>query len=84
MGSTLGRMSFIVLMIQLFGTTIWRQRLLWGLFAAQLIFNGIVVVCLYVQCKDVRSLWDFTLPADCWNADVQTVSLWSQISWSTH
>lgn len=72
MGSTWGRLSFILLMLQLFGTSKWRRRALWSLFASQLIFNGIVVVCLYVQCKNIRSLWDFSFPSTCWNADVQT------------
>ena len=79
MGSTWGRLSFILLMLQLFGTNKWSRRALWSLFAIQFIFNGIVVCCLYVQCKDIRSLWDFSIPSTCWNADVQTVSV--QSSW---
>lgn len=74
MGSTWGRLSFILLMLQLFGTNKWRRVALWSLFAVQIVFNSIVVVCLYAQCTDIRSLWNFTIPDTCWNADVQTVS----------
>jgi len=72
MGSTWGRLSFILLMLQLFGTNKPGRYALWILFAIQIIFNGIVVVCLYAQCTDIRSLWDFSFPSTCWNADVQT------------
>ena len=75
MGSTWGRMSFILLMLQLFGTNKWRRRALWALFWTQFIANGVVVVTLYVQCDDVTSLWNFTNPGKCWDESVQTVSL---------
>ncbi|KAG0651521.1 hypothetical protein D0Z07_1950, partial [Hyphodiscus hymeniophilus] len=72
MGSTWGRLSFIVLMIKLFGTNQARRTALWCLFAVQIVFNGIIVICLYAQCTDIRSLWDFDIPDTCWNADIQT------------
>ncbi|KAM0150846.1 hypothetical protein ACHAPG_008586 [Botrytis cinerea] len=44
MGSTFGRMSFIILMIQLFGTSKLKHAALWTLFWVQFIPNCIVVV----------------------------------------
>ncbi|PQE20580.1 integral membrane protein [Rutstroemia sp. NJR-2017a BBW] len=73
MGSTFGRLSFIILMLQLFGITKWRRVALWTLFYAQLIPNSIVVITLYIQCKDVRALWDFSIKSSCWPEDLQTV-----------
>lgn len=73
MGSTFGRMSFIILMLKLFGTTRARRWSLWALFWSQLITNGVVVVTLYVQCDDVRALWDFSIKTHCWPENFQTV-----------
>jgi hypothetical protein len=75
MGSTFGRLSFIILMLQLFGITKWRRVALWTLFYAQLIPNCVVVITLYIQCDDVRALWDFSIKSSCWPEDLQTVSV---------
>jgi hypothetical protein len=74
MGPTFGRLSFIVLMVKLFGTTKARRGWLWALWWSQLITNGITVITLYVQCKDVRALWDFSIVSSCWDPDIQNVS----------
>jgi hypothetical protein len=39
MGSTWGRLSFILLMLQLFGTAKWRRHAVWSLFAVQVGFG---------------------------------------------
>lgn len=72
MGSTFGRLSFIILMLQLFGNTKLRRISLWTLFATQVITNVLAVILIYTQCKDVRSLWDFSIPHNCWPPIVQT------------
>ncbi|KUJ12417.1 uncharacterized protein LY89DRAFT_207237 [Mollisia scopiformis] len=82
MGSTFGRLSFIILMLKLFGTTKARRWSLWGLFWAQLISNGVVVVTLYVQCDDIRALWDFTIQTHCWPEDVQTYIGYAHSGWN--
>ncbi|KAM3086311.1 hypothetical protein ACMFMF_000264 [Clarireedia jacksonii] len=74
MGSTFGRLSFIILMLQLFGISKWRRKALWTLFYAQLIPNAVVVITLYIQCDNVRALWDFSIESSCWPEDLQTVS----------
>jgi hypothetical protein len=73
MGPTFGRLSFIVLMIKLFGITKARRGALWALWWSQLITNGLVVITIYVQCEDVRALWDFSIDSKCWPPTVQTV-----------
>ena len=73
LGSTLGRLSTIATMFTLFGINRKLRRGLWAIFAAQLITNGAVVVCLYAQCTNVVLLWDTSASGTCWNADVQTV-----------
>ncbi|KAJ5894872.1 hypothetical protein N7495_006563 [Penicillium taxi] len=75
MGSTCGRLSTIVLMMNLFAINPKVRRLMWGIFAAQIITNGVTVICLYAQCTNVVLLWDKTgnVPGTCWNGDVQTV-----------
>ncbi|KAI9649895.1 hypothetical protein NHQ30_002479 [Ciborinia camelliae] len=74
MGSTFGRMSFIILMLQLFGTSRFKRIALWTLFWVQFIPNCIVVVTLYVQCSDVRALWDTSVVASCWPESYQTMN----------
>ncbi|KAJ6017601.1 hypothetical protein N7451_000980 [Penicillium sp. IBT 35674x] len=72
LGSTFGRLSTIATMFTLFGINRKLRQGLWTLFAAQLITNGAVVVCLYAQCTNVVLLWDSSVSGTCWNADVQT------------
>ncbi|KAJ5631250.1 uncharacterized protein N7484_011350 [Penicillium longicatenatum] len=72
LGSTFGRLSTIATMFTLFGINQKLRRVIWTLFAAQLITNGVVVVCSYAQCTNVVLLWDTSVSGSCWNADVQT------------
>lgn len=75
MGSTFGRLSFIVFMTSLFGSRNWVRHTLWVIFGAQIVTNVVTVAMIYAQCKDPRALYIFTLPQDqCWPAYVQTVS----------
>ncbi|ATZ55790.1 hypothetical protein BCIN_12g03500 [Botrytis cinerea B05.10] len=82
MGSTFGRMSFIILMIQLFGTSKLKHAALWTLFWVQFIPNCIVVVTLYVQCSDIRSLWDTSIISSCWPESYQTYIGYAHTSWN--
>lgn len=75
MGSTFGRLSFIVFMLALFGSKKWVWWSLWAMFLAQIVTNVGTVIVIYAQCKDPRALYTFTLPQDlCWPSYVQTVS----------
>ncbi|RDW85476.1 hypothetical protein BP5796_03801 [Coleophoma crateriformis] len=82
MGSTWGRLSFIVFMAQIFGTTKPRRIFLWTLFWAQLLTNGTVVITLYVQCNNVKALWDFSIKSYCWKSDVQTILGYAHSTWN--
>ncbi|EFX00537.1 integral membrane protein [Grosmannia clavigera kw1407] len=72
LGSTLGRLSFIVFMVQLFGFKKSLARGLWVLFALQCITNGVAIICIYAQCSDARALYNHSVVADCWPDYVQT------------
>lgn len=75
MGSTFGRLSFIVFMSMLFGSKTWVRWTLWTIFVAQIVTNVGAVVGIYAQCKDPRAMYDFSLPeTTCWPSYVQTVS----------
>ncbi|KAB8297769.1 hypothetical protein EYC80_001570 [Monilinia laxa] len=82
MGSTFGRMSFIVLMLQLFGTSKLKRTALWALFWAQFILNVIVVITLYVQCQDIRALWDQSVITTCWPGSYQTKIGYAHTAWN--
>lgn len=76
MGSTFARTSFIVFMIALFGSKKWVRWTLWAMFVLQFVTNLGTVIIIYVQCKDPRALYIFTLPEElCWPSYVQTVSV---------
>lgn len=74
MGPTFARMSFIVLMTNLFGNSTWRRKLLWVLFWIQLVANSAVSITTYVQCADIRSQWNFAIISKCWPATTEQVS----------
>ncbi|KAF7947741.1 hypothetical protein EAE96_008821 [Botrytis aclada] len=82
MGSTFGRMSFIILMLQLFGTSGLKHAALWTLFWVQFIPNCIVVVTLYIQCNDIRALWDTSIVSSCWPESYQTYIGYAHTSWN--
>ena len=74
MGSTFGRLSFIVFMLHLFDTKTWPRWTLRVFFVMQIITNVGTAVACYAQCSDPRALYDSSLPESlCWPADVQTV-----------
>jgi hypothetical protein len=73
MCSTLGRVSFIILMFRLFGNTKFRRWGLYFLVAEQLIVNLFTCITIFTQCGNVHSLWDpVGEPSKCWSPDVQT------------
>ncbi|KUI69458.1 hypothetical protein VM1G_04914 [Cytospora mali] len=73
MGSTFGRLSFIVFMLHLFDTKTWPRWSLRVLFVLQVITNLGTVIACYAQCSNPRALYDFSLPESlCWPARVQT------------
>ncbi|PMD22568.1 hypothetical protein NA56DRAFT_90841 [Hyaloscypha hepaticicola] len=73
MCSTLGRVSFMYLMLRLFGNTKKRRWFLYGLMAQQLIVNLFTCITIFTQCGNVHSLWNpVGEPSKCWNPDVQT------------
>ncbi|TGO10055.1 hypothetical protein BTUL_0145g00010 [Botrytis tulipae] len=82
MGSTFGRMSFIILMLQLFGTSKLKHAALWTLFWVQFIPNCIVVVTLYVQFNDIQALWDTSIVSSCWPESYQTYIGYAHTGWN--
>ncbi|PSR99134.1 hypothetical protein BD289DRAFT_353644, partial [Coniella lustricola] len=83
MGSTFGRLSFIVFMDSLFGSRYWVRFTLWAMFGAQLVTNLVTVAMIYAQCKDPRALYIFTMSqAQCWPAYVQTYLGWAHTSFN--
>jgi hypothetical protein len=63
------------MMLQLFGTTKARRWILWGVFWQSIFMNALTVVLIFVQCNDIRALWDpVGHPSTCWSPKVQEVS----------
>lgn len=82
MGSTFGRLSFIVFMLSLFDAKTWPRLSLRAFFVLQIITNVGTVIACYAQCRDPRALYDFSLPESlCWPAEVQTVRVFLPFSW---
>lgn len=83
MGSTFGRLSFIVFMIALFGSKRWVWWTLWATFVAQVVTNLGTVVVIYTQCKDPRALYDFTMDESlCLPSYVQTYLGWAHTAFN--
>ena len=73
MCSTLGRVSFMFLLLRLFGNTKGRRWFLYSLMAQQLIVNLFTSITIFTQCGNVHSLWNpVGEPSKCWSPDVQT------------
>lgn len=70
--STLGRVSFIILMFRLFGTTRPRRWFLYGMIAQTLIVNLFTSITIFTQCANPATLWDpVGSPSKCWPVTVQ-------------
>jgi hypothetical protein len=78
MGPAFGRMASCLLMLKLFGTKQRLRQLLWFIFWESLVVNAITLILVFVQCKDVQSLWDPAgHPPVCWSPKVQEVSFYN-------
>ncbi|KAH8750714.1 hypothetical protein F5882DRAFT_310137, partial [Hyaloscypha sp. PMI_1271] len=76
MGPAFGRMASCLLMLKLFGTKQRLRQLLWFIFWESLVVNAITLILVFVQCKDVQSLWDPAgHPPVCWSPKVQEITL---------
>ncbi|KFY00619.1 hypothetical protein O988_03193 [Pseudogymnoascus sp. VKM F-3808] len=70
--SMCGRISFIILLFQLFGTTTFRRWLFYFLAAQTLIVNLVTCITIYTQCENVETIWDpVGTPSKCWSPAVQ-------------
>ena len=81
MAPAFGRMATCIMMLQLFGTTRMKKWSLWFTFWYQLIVNLVVCLLIFVQCKDVKTLWDpIGHPGYCWRPLIQEVNPLAGIS----
>ncbi|KAH6716967.1 hypothetical protein BKA61DRAFT_733178 [Leptodontidium sp. MPI-SDFR-AT-0119] len=79
MAPAFGRMATCAMMLQLFGTTRIKKWALWFTLWSQLIVNLVVCLLIFVQCKDVRTLWDPNgHPGYCWRPIIQEYTGYAQ------
>lgn len=64
-------------MFRLFGTAKYRRWFLHFLIAQSLVVNLVTCITIFVQCGDVKTLWDpVGVPSKCWAPAAQAVSAW--------
>lgn len=73
--SACGRLSFMVLLYKLFGTTKARRWFIMFLAIQTVVINLFTAITIFTQCPhDINSLWDKVgHPSECWSPNVQTV-----------
>ncbi|CZR67026.1 uncharacterized protein PAC_16925 [Phialocephala subalpina] len=85
MAPAFGRNATCILMLQLFGTTSKRRWFLWATFWQSLVVNSLTIILIFVQCKDVRTVWDpIGHPGFCWSPTVQEYTGFVQGGMSAH
>ncbi|KAF9243033.1 hypothetical protein DTO013E5_2566 [Penicillium roqueforti] len=71
-GGTLGRISFIVFVIQLLGTRRSHRVILWVIVGLQIVTNVMLIIILFVQCPGHGSaIWTQNGKDKCWDYRVQ-------------
>lgn len=74
MSSAAGRISFMVFLWRLFGTTKARRAFLAFMIGQTIVINLVTAITIFTQCPNVRTLWDpVGVPGKCWSPNVQTV-----------
>jgi multisubunit Na+/H+ antiporter MnhF subunit len=75
LGTAIGRMAFITYLWALLGGQKLHQMIFGIIITLQIIVNSLSVIFIFVQCRDVRALWNPHITSECW-------SVWGQIKYS--
>jgi hypothetical protein len=71
-GGTLGRISFIVFLIDLLGTRRLHRVILWILVGLQVVTNLMLIIILFIQCPGHASaIWTQNGVDKCWDVRIQ-------------
>ncbi|KAJ5578002.1 uncharacterized protein N7459_006966, partial [Penicillium hispanicum] len=71
-GGTIGRISFIVLIVGLLGSRLSYRIILWVLAGLQVVVNVMFIVIIFSQCPGHASaIWEHAGKAKCWDLHVQ-------------
>ncbi|CAG7940026.1 unnamed protein product [Penicillium nalgiovense] len=71
-GGTLGRISFILFVIELLGTRRSHRVILWIIIGLQILTNVILIIILFVQCPGHGSaIWTQHGDDKCWDVRIQ-------------
>lgn len=75
MPAALGRVSLIILLLQLFGLIDYLRWFLRFLLVQTLLVNLTTCITIFTQCHRVETLWDpVNFPSACWDPKVQSVT----------
>lgn len=59
------RISIAIILISLHRAKIW-HAILWGTVSIQLAAALASTICLFIQCRPLRAMWDIVPDARCW------------------
>lgn len=65
----LGKTSFAITLLRIVVVR-WMKILLWFLIITNNIVNILTVLFIFVQCNDIRHIWNPEIPSTCWPAQI--------------
>lgn len=70
-GCSLSKTCFAVTLLRTV-TQKWQKMLLWWIIVSMNIVMGLCAILYLAQCQPTAHLWDFSIPAKCWDPAVMT------------
>ena len=75
LSTAIGRVAFVAYLWVILGGQKLHRVIFGIIIALQLIINLLSVIFIFVQCQDVRTLWNPTISSNCW-------SVWGKIRYA--
>ena len=70
-GCSLSKTCFAVTLLKTV-TAKWQKALLWWIIVTMNLVMGLCAILYLAQCQPTAHLWDFSIPAKCWDPSVMT------------
>ena len=67
-----GKLSVAWLILRIIGPhMVWRRRVLLFLMVTVFLFNSLLAILLWVECRPIAAAWDYTIHGTCWSPGIK-------------
>lgn len=66
-GLAIGKVAVGALILRLQAPCRWRSYLIWALCSIGVVWNGIQIILIFVQCRPISKVWNTAIQGHCWS-----------------